>query len=222
MRRAPVPGAPAAAAAAAAFAATLSRLPFPPHPPLAGSEPGSFAEGTIKTRLPAIMDTVLADLDRLLTTPPFAASPDAQRQVAAAAAAVRTMQAEMPTDAVITPLAAPAGAAAHLVAILDWTNAAVEAWQQRGKEVGARKGGLACLKAYGFGAQEARFIEAGAPRKHLPARRGRQEGAARRGQAPCPGDLPTAHLPVAAPARPPCRCAARLHRGLARAALARR
>jgi hypothetical protein len=38
------------------------KLPFPPVAPLIGSEKGSFAEETITTRLPAIMDTVLADL----------------------------------------------------------------------------------------------------------------------------------------------------------------
>jgi hypothetical protein len=40
----------------------LLGLAFPPVQPLIGSEAGSFAEETITTRLPAIMDTVLADL----------------------------------------------------------------------------------------------------------------------------------------------------------------
>jgi hypothetical protein len=59
-----------AAAAPAAFAdlspsghvQQLLGLPYPPVQPLIGSEAGSFAEETITTRLPAIMDTVLADL----------------------------------------------------------------------------------------------------------------------------------------------------------------
>jgi hypothetical protein len=59
-----------AAAAPAAFAdlspaghvQQLLALAFPPVQPLIGSEAGSFAEETITTRLPAIMDTVLADL----------------------------------------------------------------------------------------------------------------------------------------------------------------
>lgn len=40
----------------------LLQLPFPPVQPLIGCEAGSFAQDTITTRLPAIMDTVLADL----------------------------------------------------------------------------------------------------------------------------------------------------------------
>lgn len=49
-------------AAAAAEVAQLLQLPFPPVQPLIGCEKGSFAQETITTRLPAIMDTVLADL----------------------------------------------------------------------------------------------------------------------------------------------------------------
>jgi len=60
----------AASSCSAEFAATAPpsmvqqqlKLPFPPVAPLIGSEKGSFAEETITTRLPAIMDTVLADL----------------------------------------------------------------------------------------------------------------------------------------------------------------
>jgi hypothetical protein len=137
MRRAPSP--PSAAAARRADAAALAALPFPPHPPLAGSEPGSFAEGTITKRLPAIMDTVLADLDRAAAAPPLAGAPGAGAAAAAAAAAVRAMQAEMPADATLTPLAAPAGAPGHLVETVDWTNACVEAWQRRGAEVRRRR-----------------------------------------------------------------------------------
>jgi hypothetical protein len=52
----------AAAAAAAADVDRLLQLPFPTVQPLIGCEGGSFAQDTITTRLPAIMDTVLADL----------------------------------------------------------------------------------------------------------------------------------------------------------------
>jgi len=131
----------AVAAGKGADAAFLSTLPFPPHPPLAGSEPGSFAEGTIKTRLPAIMDTVLSDLARLASTPAFDRSTDAGRQVEAAAVAVRAMQAEMPCDARVAPLVAPAGAPEFLGVVVEWTNAAVEAWQKRGQEVRGWAGG---------------------------------------------------------------------------------
>lgn len=51
-----------AAASAAADVKQLSALPFPRVQPLIGCEKGSFAQDTITTRLPAIMDTVLADL----------------------------------------------------------------------------------------------------------------------------------------------------------------
>jgi hypothetical protein len=130
---------PGPGAAAAVDAAALSALPFPPHPPLAGSEAGSFAEGTIKTRLPAIMDTVLADLTRLAQMPEFA-SDEQQRQISAAAEGVKAMQAEMPADGRVTPLAVPGGSPPYLKKVVDWTNAAVGAWQQRGQQVrlGAR------------------------------------------------------------------------------------
>ncbi|GBF90174.1 hypothetical protein Rsub_03307 [Raphidocelis subcapitata] len=136
---------PAAAAAAAAprgaavpaDAAALSALPFPPHPPLAGSERGSFAEGTIKKRLPAILDTVLADLAAFA-----AASPAAAEAAAAASEAVRAMQAEMPADGRVTPLAAPRGAPAHLREVVEWTNAGVAAWQRRGEKLGFSGGWL--------------------------------------------------------------------------------
>lgn len=137
----------AAAAVAAADAAALAALPFPPHPPLVGSEAGSFAEGTIKTRLPAIMDTVLADLQLLAETPAFA-SDDARAQIAAAEAAVREMQAEMPADARVAPIEAPGsgsggGAApAHLGPITAQTNAAVAAWQAKGAREGFSGGWL--------------------------------------------------------------------------------
>lgn len=55
---------PAAAAAmdAQAVAQHLARLPFPPHMPLAGAEKGSFAEGTIAKRLPAILENTVKDM----------------------------------------------------------------------------------------------------------------------------------------------------------------
>jgi hypothetical protein len=72
MRRgpAPPPAAASASPAAAAFThaadaaavAALLALPFPPVASLIGCEAGSFAQDTITQRLPAIMDTVLADL----------------------------------------------------------------------------------------------------------------------------------------------------------------
>lgn len=37
----------------------------PPHPPLRGSEPGSFAEGTISERLPAILRSTAAGMSKL-------------------------------------------------------------------------------------------------------------------------------------------------------------
>ena len=52
-----------AAAAAAADVDVLLGLPYPPVQPLIGCENRSFAQDTITTRLPAIMDTVLADLE---------------------------------------------------------------------------------------------------------------------------------------------------------------
>lgn len=57
-----MPSSSFAAAARAADVDTLLQLPFPPLQPLIGCEAGSFAQDTITTRLPAIMDTVLADL----------------------------------------------------------------------------------------------------------------------------------------------------------------
>lgn len=46
----------------------LSHLSFPPHRPLAGSLVPSFAHTTITRRLPTIMDSVLQDLQRLVST----------------------------------------------------------------------------------------------------------------------------------------------------------
>lgn len=88
------------------MAAQLAQLPFPPHTPLAGREAGSFADGTISTRLPAILDTVLADLDRLAREQPGMPA----EQVAAARAAVQQLQADMRSKAVLPPLVAPTGA----------------------------------------------------------------------------------------------------------------
>ncbi|KAI8476467.1 MAG: hypothetical protein J3K34DRAFT_455780 [Monoraphidium minutum] len=128
------------AAAAAADTAALARLPFPPHPPLAGCEAGSFAEGTIKQRLPAIMGTVLSDLDRLAKAPGFAGDAARAAQIAAAAEAVKQLQREMPADATLTPIAPPPGAPAFLGAVAEWTNAAVAAWQARAAAGGAGAG----------------------------------------------------------------------------------
>lgn len=150
-RRAAAMAAPAAAAAAGPLdAAALAALPFPPHAPLAGREAGSFAEGTVKTRLPAIMGTVLSDLARLAATPAFASDADKLVQVEAAAAGVRALQAEMPADAALAPLAAPPGAPPHLVAAAAQTNAAVEAWRRRNEE--ARAGARARGRAVGAAA----------------------------------------------------------------------
>ncbi|WIA44274.1 hypothetical protein OEZ86_007083 [Tetradesmus obliquus] len=101
----------AAADAPAAFAdltpaghvQQLLGLAFPPVQPLIGSEDGSFAQETITTRLPAIMDTVLADLkaEGASSHPQQQAL---QQQLAAAAAGVRQMQAEMPVDGALQPL----------------------------------------------------------------------------------------------------------------------
>lgn len=54
----------AAAGVTEASVAQLLQLPFPPVQPLIGCEQGSFAQDTITQRLPAILDTVLADLKR--------------------------------------------------------------------------------------------------------------------------------------------------------------
>jgi hypothetical protein len=136
-------GAPAATTiGASADSAALEQLPFPPHPPLAGSEPGSFAEGTIKQRLPAIMGTVLSDLERLSKAPGFVDSEDSLRQIAAAADGVRQLQAEMPADAVLQPISAPPGSPAFLQEVAQWTNGGVAAWQRRAAREGASGGWL--------------------------------------------------------------------------------
>lgn len=43
-------------------------LPWPCHMPLAGNEPGSFAEGTITKRLPAILQSTANDVIVLAST----------------------------------------------------------------------------------------------------------------------------------------------------------
>eukprot|EP00798_Chlamydomonas_sp_ICE-L_P011370 gene11370-12066_t len=40
-----------------------TNVAYPPHMPLAGCEPGSFAEGTISKRLPAILESMLKDME---------------------------------------------------------------------------------------------------------------------------------------------------------------
>lgn len=140
------PVAPSAATAGATISpAQLRSLPFPPHPELVGSQPGSFAEGTIKQRLPAILGTVLADLDRLAASPSFAdsAAVENRRQLETAVSAVKELQQEMPADARLVPLRAPEGAPELLRAVVEWTNAGVEVWQRRGEEVGG------CLRGQG-------------------------------------------------------------------------
>lgn len=133
----------AAADAPAAFAdltpaghvQQLLGLAFPPVQPLIGSEDGSFAQETITTRLPAIMDTVLADLkaEGASSHPQQQAL---QQQLAAAAAGVRQMQAEMPVDGALQPLQVPSNLpAGHpLASIIFTTNAAVAAWAVHSKQ----------------------------------------------------------------------------------------
>lgn len=61
-RVAPNETAPATSMAPAVRLVDQPNLPFPPFQPLAGSEKGSFAEGTISKRLPAILDGVISEL----------------------------------------------------------------------------------------------------------------------------------------------------------------
>ncbi|KAF6264621.1 hypothetical protein COO60DRAFT_1698204 [Scenedesmus sp. NREL 46B-D3] len=109
----------------------LLGLAYPPVQPLLGSEDGSFAQETITTRLPAIMDTVLADL---AAEGAAAASHPQQeqlkQQLAAAAVGVKQIQQEMPVDGALQPLQLPPHLpAGHpLSSIIPTTNAAVAAW----------------------------------------------------------------------------------------------
>jgi len=118
------------AAVKGSMAAQLLQLPFPPHPPLAGHEAGSFAHTTISTRLPAILDTVLADLDRLASDPAHSGEV-AGAQIAAARADVARLQADMRSNAALPflgPPSPPAPQAALMMHLVSWTNNCLEAW----------------------------------------------------------------------------------------------
>jgi len=110
------------------MAAELQKLPFPPCAPLAGHEPGSFAEKTIRDRLPAILDTVVADITRLAATPAMQAH---AADCEAAKAAVLALRGDMVANAGLLPLAVPE-ASTHpqlMTQIVAWTNATLEAWK---------------------------------------------------------------------------------------------
>lgn len=130
-----------------ALVAKLLQLPYPPHQPLSGSEKGSFAYDTITTRLPAIMGTVLTDLDRLKGTAEFAKQPDWQQQVDVAAAAVRQIQQDMPADAQLLMLSVPeASTDSRLPLIVSWTNACLEAWMHHMSKVWGSDGLMRLIK----------------------------------------------------------------------------
>lgn len=57
-----------------------SKLPMPPQAPLLGSEKGSFAEGTITKRLPAILASTLSDFEASMAQL-FAADAEGAAQV---------------------------------------------------------------------------------------------------------------------------------------------
>eukprot|EP00879_Flechtneria_rotunda_P017888 GHRR01018748.1.p1 GENE.GHRR01018748.1~~GHRR01018748.1.p1 ORF type:complete len:296 (+),score=131.08 GHRR01018748.1:201-1088(+) len=126
-----------AAVAPTDLVSQLLQLTYPPVPPLIGREPGSFAQETITTRLPAILDTVLADLEvEGLATPDSSLTEqqqqDRQQQLQAVAGTVQQIQQDMPADNLLLPLQVPDNLpATHpLQGIIPATNAAVAAWQQ--------------------------------------------------------------------------------------------
>ncbi|PNH11643.1 hypothetical protein TSOC_001501 [Tetrabaena socialis] len=115
----------AADAAGAALAARLrsgdtSGLPPPPYPPLRGSEPGSFAHGTITARLPAILASMLADLE----AEGWGGTPGGE-QAAAAVAEMVALREAMLADAALEALRVD-GAGPQTQVLLESANACVE------------------------------------------------------------------------------------------------
>jgi hypothetical protein len=103
----------------------LKRGPFPPHTPLAGSIAGSFAYGTISKRLPAILDTIIRDLEESAAAEPSTAS-----QFNAAAKSIEELQQLITSDSELQQLTAPAAASSSLVAAVASTNACLQAWKE--------------------------------------------------------------------------------------------
>ncbi|KAG1678797.1 hypothetical protein FOA52_012837 [Chlamydomonas sp. UWO 241] len=122
-----------------ASAATSSNAPalrepaaveWPAHQPLAGCEAGSFAEGTITVRLPAIVAGTLKDMEAVA-----AASSDAAyaAQLRAAATAIDAMRSELLTASASCPadLVAPAWCSPALSVSVAATNCHMAAWRVR-------------------------------------------------------------------------------------------
>jgi hypothetical protein len=98
---------------------------FPPHTPLAGSIAGSFAYATISKRLPAILDTIIRDLEESAV-----AEPSTSSQFNSAAKSIEQLKQLITSDADLQQLEAPAAASPSLVAAVASTNACLQAWKE--------------------------------------------------------------------------------------------
>ncbi|KAG2454966.1 hypothetical protein HYH02_000792 [Chlamydomonas schloesseri] len=120
----PLPTTPTTPTTATAAAA----MPPPPHTPLVGCEAGSFAEATITSRLPAILASMIADVEAEAQQAAAAQAqePQAAQQVAAGLAELRALRAAMLDNAALPPLVPAATAPAMTQVLLDAANACVE------------------------------------------------------------------------------------------------
>ncbi|GAX79057.1 hypothetical protein CEUSTIGMA_g6497.t1 [Chlamydomonas eustigma] len=105
---------------------------WPLHSPLAGREEGSFAQGTITTRLPSIVSSMTKDL-KATADAVFREDYEAQRQVLAAVTEIEGMKQELLTAITSCPLnlEAPPGSTVALQASVSCTNECMDAWRLR-------------------------------------------------------------------------------------------
>ena len=103
-------------------------LPFPPHQPLAGSEKGSFAEGTITKRLGAIIDSTLADMVKQV-----ASDEKISHQLKLAIDEIKLMREELANASTSKPhdLDIPSTCGPELAACVTSTNEIMAEWRKR-------------------------------------------------------------------------------------------
>ncbi|PNW84689.1 hypothetical protein CHLRE_03g154700v5 [Chlamydomonas reinhardtii] len=137
---------------AATAATAASAMPPPPHTPLVGCEAGSFAEATITTRLPAILASMIADVESEAAAAAAAAGhgPEATAaQVAAGLSELRALRDAMLNNAPLPPLVAAASAPAMTQVLLDAANACVELATARQAEASAAAAAAAAAAVAG-------------------------------------------------------------------------